>query len=255
MGTLDGKVAIVTGGAGAIGAAIVRRFVREGARVVALDIAKENGEALAHELGEPAIFLSCNHESEDDCRSAVATVLGKWGAIDILHNNAGRGAHGRIDELPDEALQGDLGVNLIGPWRMTRAALPALKESAQKDPENGAVLLFTSSASGLFGEKNLSTYAAAKHAVIGLMRATAADLGPLNIRVNAICPGVVDTPTKIQSRTGWRRANFEEALAQTPLRRVATPDDIASVSAFLSSRDGRAISGQALLVDCGLRSH
>jgi len=254
-GDLDGRVAMVTGGAGSIGSATVRRLIRGGARVAILDVADERGQALAAEFGSAACYLHCDHADDTQCAAAVTTVLARWGRLDVLFNNAGRGTGGSIDEHDPSVLARDLAMTLVGPWQMTRHALPALRASALERPAHGSVVLFTSSAAGLFGAARNASYSAAKHGIVGLVRSLALELGPQNIRVNAVCPGAVDTPDKTIAQSGWRREAIERARAVTPLGRIPDSADIAQVAYFLSTDAARAISGQAILVDCGMRSH
>ncbi len=253
-GRLKGKVAIVTGGAGAIGSATVRRFVAEGARVAIVDVVEPSAE-LERSVASEGIFVRCDHRSDTQCQGAVARTLERWGRIDILFNNAGQGTFGEIESHAADGLLEDLRTSLIGPWLMTRAAAPHLRSAAREYPDTGACVLFTSSNSGLIGKAGQSTYTAAKHGVIGLVRSLALELGAHNIRVNAICPGGVHTPGKAASLSGWRAAGIEASRQKSPLKRLPTTDDIAAAALFLCSDDARAISGQALLVDCGANSH
>jgi 3-oxoacyl-[acyl-carrier protein] reductase len=253
-GRLHNKVAIVTGGASGFGAETVRRFAEEGARVVIADIDADRGAALVEQLGEEVVFARCDHSRRDDAASTVATATERWGRLDILFNNAAIGWSGGVDDVDDEALERVLEIDLVGPLRMTQAALPSLRASALEAPEIGSVLLFTASGQGLYGTARQSVYVAAKHGVIGWMRSLAQDLGPEGIRVNAICPGISDTPA-MRAGTLAVKADPDELLESyrvtTPLRRLITPRDIANAALFLASDEARSIHGLPLVVNAG----
>lgn len=249
---LEGKTAIITGAASGIGAASARRFVAEGACVVIADVDESGAGRLAVELGECARAIRCDHANAADCEAAVNLAVSTWGRIDILFNNAGIGWTGEFADCDAATLERLLLIDLAGPWRMTLAALPQLLAAAERNPA-GAALLFMSSGLGLHGRPMTSAYAAVKHGVVGLMRSLAQEFGPRNLRVNAVCPGIVDTQM-VRSTTGaW--GSPEEAMERvrlnTPLRRNATPDDVAAAAAFLCSDLAAAIHCVALPVDGG----
>lgn len=248
---LKNKVAIITGGAKSFGASMVRLFVSQGAKVILADIDTEQGQALATELGENCLFMHADHCDKANNALVVNTAVEKWGSLDILINNAGIGWTGSFAEADDAVLQKLMSINLTGQWNLTQAALPELKKSA-KQHANGAVLLFTSSGLGLYGVTHSSAYTVSKHAVIGLMRSLAAELGPENIRVNAICPGIADT-NLARSTTAWGDVDqvLNKLALQTPLRKLAEPIDIANAALFLASDEGRMVHCMALRVDGG----
>lgn len=250
---LDGKVAVVTGGASGIGAASVRRFVAEGARVAIADVNQEAAQSLAGELGAACLAIRCDHVSMVDDEALVAAVLERWGCIDILFNNAAGTGKTTFQDCTDAQLDSMLDSSLVGPWRMTKAALPALQAAATRSPHTGAVVLFTGSRVAAIGAAANSPYIISKHAVLGMVRSLAADLGPGNIRVNAVCPGIVPTP-RVMTNTPWGspEAVIEKYMSRTPLKRITQPEDIAAAALFLVSDDARAISGQALYVDGGM---
>jgi 3-oxoacyl-[acyl-carrier protein] reductase len=253
---LSGKVAIITGGAGSIGSATVRRFVEEGARVAIADVDEARGRALADELGDAALFLRCDHGTAADCRAVVALVLARWGQLDILFNNAGIGWTGTFDEADDDQVTAVMRANLVGPLLMTRAALPALREHGQAlRPQNiSPVILFTASGLGLHARPMVSLYTVSKHGMVGMMRSLALDEGPNNVRVNAICPGIVETPLMYRTmvRSGDARTILERSRLEAPLKRIADTSDVANAAVFLASDEAKAIHGTCLVVDGGV---
>lgn len=250
MQRLERKVVIVTGGAGGIGAACARRYAAEGAHVVVADIDTAGATALADSIG--GLGMVCDHTSRTQCDAVVAASLERFGRLDVLHNNAGIGWTGPFGSVGEAEIAHLHSVLLVGPMLMTQAALPALGKAAATDPD-GAAILFTASGLGLHGRPNISIYAAAKHGIIGLMRSLALEYAAQNIRVNAVCPGFVDTAMTRATTGGWgdNQAVQEMFRKATPTGRNSTPEDIAASAAFLVSRDARNVTGLALLVDGG----
>jgi 3-oxoacyl-[acyl-carrier protein] reductase len=256
MARLQDRVAIITGGASGIGAASVRRFVAEGAKVLIADVDEARGTALAGELGPAAVFARCDHTDTAQCDATVKRALDRFGKLDVLFNNAGTATGGPIGRVTDSELERVVAVNLHGPFRMTRAAMPALKDAA-KSLKGGAAIIFTSSLQGISARPNLTPYTAAKHGVVGLMRCLALEVGPDNVRANAICPVATETPmfrqfmpprisddqmTQVRTRV----------IDQIPLKRMASAEDIANVALFLASDEAAMITGVALPVDGGM---
>jgi len=253
---IHGKVAIVTGGAGGIGSATVRRFVEEGARVGIVDLDELKGRALADELGDQAVFLRCDHAKADDCSAAVASVVARWGGLDILFNNAGIGWTGAFDEVDEQAACAVMEANLIGPLMMTRAALPVLRQRGKEMRPEGRspAILFTASGLGLHARPLVSLYTVSKHGIVGLMRSLALDEGPNNVRVNALCPGIVETPLmyRTMGRSGDAQSILARARQEAPLGRIAETGDIANAAVFLASDEAKAIHGACLVIDGGV---
>jgi NAD(P)-dependent dehydrogenase (short-subunit alcohol dehydrogenase family) len=253
MNRLAGKIAVVTGGASGLGEATVRRFHAEGARVVVADINDERGRALVAELGGNTFFVHCDHTLRSDCKAAVAATLSQFGALDILHNNAGGPFAGPVETADDETLERVLSVNLTGVFKMTQEALAPLRESGRHNA-SGACILFTSSLQGLKARPNYSVYTAAKHGIVGLVKGLALELAPANIRVNAVCPTVTETPMLEKFLPGMAQ-NRDEARqrfrATIPLGRMPDPIDTANALLFLASHEARMITGVALAVDGG----
>jgi NAD(P)-dependent dehydrogenase (short-subunit alcohol dehydrogenase family) len=248
----EGRVVVISGAASGIGAASAQRFAQEGARVALLDLNAEGAAHQAEAIGDETLALACDHSDPAQCERAVQAVVARWGVIDVLFNNAAGSAKTTLEDCPDALLQSMLGSALVGPWNLTRAALPALKAAAAQR-EAGATVLFTGSRLSGTGAPANAPYIVAKHGIVGLVRSLAVDAGPFNIRVNAVCPGLVPTP-RVQVATVWGTPEEVQAryLARTPLRRVTQPDDIASAAAWLASDEARAISGQALYIDGGM---
>ena len=251
MENLRGKVALITGGASGIGEASVRRFVQDGARVVFTDIDASLGRKLAAELGSAVRFVRGDHTVSADNRVAVDKALEAFGAVHILHNNAGVGQHGSIGEVSEEKLRAIIDSNLIGPYLMTQAALPALRKSAADSGE--AVILFTASSQTLMVRPNMTVYGATKHGIGGLIGSLALELAPERIRVNGICPGPVYTQLFRDSikHLGDTPAVAERFTANVPLGRFIEPNEIAAAAAFLCGPDASAITGILLPVDGG----
>ncbi len=253
MGRLKGRVALITGGASGLGAATVRRFVAEGARVVIADINDAAGESLAAELGDAVCYAHADHTKRDENEAAVRLAVERFGALDILHNNAGAPFSGKFTDVDEATLRRITDINLIGPFLMSQAALPALRESRARQA-GGAVILFTASLQAIMARPNFTPYTTAKHGIVGLVRGLALELAPENIRVNCICPAATDTPMLKDFLPGmagdWDEA--KERFRQTvPLGRMAEPEDTANAALFLASDEARMITGIALPVDGG----
>ncbi len=253
MSRLAGKVALVTGAGSGLGRAVARRFAAEGAKVVVTDINVEHGRAVAEEIGANAAFISCDHTSSEQDARAAAFAVETYGALDIVHNNAGGPFTGPFEDVDDTTLERVMRVNLFGVMQMTRAVLPYLRESAARNPA-GAALLYTSSLQGLKAKPNFSLYTVAKHGIIGLVRSLALELAPQNIRVNALCPTVVATPM-LEAFLPGMAADHDEAMKRfrstIPLGRMPEPEDVAAAALFLVSDEARMVTGAALPVDGG----
>ena len=247
MGRLDGKVAIVTGGASGIGAATVRRFVGEGARVVVADINDDAGEALARSLGASAAFRHTDVTALAEVEAAIAFAVQRWGGLDVIHNNAASTGGGYVADIDPEVWDWSLKLMMTAVFYGMRAAIPAMLA------RGGGSIISTSSVEGMFGEAMSAPYCTAKAAIINLTRTVAIEYGRRNIRANCICPGAVDTPLlgllcEVSGRT-------REAMgAQHALGRILRPEEIANVALFLASDESSAITGSALVADGGLTS-
>lgn len=255
MGRLDGKVAIVTGGASGMGAATVRRFVEEGARVVVADLQVEKGEALAAECGGEAAFIATDVGVEADVQAMVALAVDRFGRLDCLFNNAGfGGVAGAIDETDmGDAYARTVAGLLTGPVLGMKHATPVMKA------QGAGSIVSTASVAGLRGGMGPHVYSALKAAVIGLTRSVAVELAAFHVRVNAICPGGIMTPIFLAGRQLKAGVNvsleevLEPAFSQIqPIPRAGVGRDIANMALFLASDDSTFVTGQALVVDGGL---
>ncbi len=249
-GRLEGRVAVITGGASGIGAATARRFVAEGARVVIADLLADAGEALAAELGDAARYARVDVTSEDDVAAAVDLATSELGALDVMFNNAGIiGAYGSIARLDMADVERTIAVNLGG-------TILGMKHAARvMMPQGRGTILSTSSPAGVIGGVGAHIYSAAKAAILGLTRSVAAELRPYRIRVNAIVPGATVTAMVAEILTG-DAADVDgggEALSKTALLgRPIQPDDVASGALYLASDEGQFVTGQVLTIDAGL---
>ena len=254
MGRLDGKVAVVTGGASGIGEGTVRLFAQEGARVVIADIQDSRGEALAEELGPATAYLRTDVSIEDDVRSAVRHAVDKWGRLDCMFNNAGFGGVSGPIELTDMA--GYDGTTAV----LLRAVVCGMKHAAavMKEQRSGSIIS-TASIAGIQAGYGPHVYSACKAAVIHLTRSVAVELGEFGVRVNAICPGIIATHI-FTAPFGLGGDAAEAALPKIadafadwpPLKRSGTPDDIARAAAWLASEESSYVTGQAIVVDGGI---
>ena len=259
-GRLEGKVAVITGGASGIGEATCLRFAAEGAAVV---VADQNGDGAGRVAGAieaaggRALAVAVDVTSESDV-AAMADAAETFGPIDTLYANAGIAGSGRAGELSLDAWQRVIDVNLTGVWLSCRAVLASMLA------KGGGSIINQASVGGLVGVGGIAAYAAAKAGVIGLTRQMAVDYGPDNIRVNAICPGTVPTP--LVRRTYDEGGGFasgigepvdfdaliERSRARYPLGRVGSVDDIASMAVYLASDESAWTTGVAIPVDGGM---
>lgn len=250
MGRLQDKVAVITGGASGLGEATVRRFVEHGAKVVIADFQDEPGEALAKELGDATVFVHADVTKEDDVAGAVDAAVASFGRLDVMFNNAGIvGAVGPIGETSLDAWDRTVAV-------LMRGVFLGMKHAARvMVPQGSGVIISTSSTAGILGGLGPHCYTACKHAVIGLTKSVASELGPNGIRVNAISPGsTVTAMTAAVITPGDHTATDAAAksiAAGSLLGIPGLPDDIAYAALYLASDEARNVTGHTLVVDAG----
>lgn len=244
-GRLAGRVAVITGAASGMGLATATRFVAEGAQVVVADYNTEAGAAAAERLGPGARFTPCDVAVEDDVAAAVALATDAFGRLDVMFNNAGiGGAFGPITELEVDDWDTTFAVLVRGVFLGTKHAARVMI-----DQGHGGSIVNTASVAGLGGGAGPQAYSAAKAAVVNLTTTTALELAPHQIRVNAICPGVIFTPLMHSGD----ESDAEEMVADLqPLPRRGEGDDIAGAALWLASDDAGFVTGQAITVDGGL---
>ena len=246
---MDGGVAIVTGGATGIGAAVVRRLTARGVRcVVNYASSGDEATALVDEIGDGALAVQADIVEDAACRTLVAAATERWGRVDFLVNNAGRtkfAAHEDLDALSADDFVDLYRLNTIAPFQMVRAAAPAMRVGGM-----GAVVNVASVA-GVFGHGSSVAYAASKGALVTMTKSLARGLAPA-IRVNAVAPGYVGTGwfEKRLGAEGFARLN-QRIAQQTPMALAAGADDIAAPIVMLLDPASRAITGETMLVDAG----
>ncbi|NOD65002.1 MULTISPECIES: SDR family NAD(P)-dependent oxidoreductase [unclassified Ruegeria] len=253
---LDGKTALVTGGRGGIGRAIVARFLREGARLYAADLTPE-GSLSAHD-DDGSIFVKLDVTQEADAIAAMDQVTAEAGQLDILVNAAGIEIEKTVEQTTLEEWNLSFAVNVTGTFLTSKHALPLLRKGAASG--TSASIINFGSYDGFIADPGLAAYCATKGAVHALTRAMACDHGPEGIRVNAICPGYVDTPMLQSFFTGDGSGGGGKTIDQLqqavrdvhPMRTYGTPDDIANLVNWLASDEARYASGQLWVLDGGL---
>lgn len=250
MKRLENKVAVITGGSGAIGRATAKLFLTEGARVVLVDINEETLKEASEELNnENLSFVKADVTKAEDVKGYVKHTVDKFGKIDVFFNNAGiEGVVKPIADYPEEEFDKLVSINIKGVWLGMKYVLPEMND--------GGSIINTSSVAGLMGTANMSAYITSKHAVIGLTRTIALEAAPRKIRVNSIHPSPVDNRMMRSLEEGFAPGQGESAKqgfeSMIPLGRYATDDDIANGVLFLASDDSKFITGTKLIVDGGM---
>lgn len=250
MGRLDGKVAIITGGASGMGEATAKLFVQEGARVVIGDVQDEKGQAVAASIGPECVFVRTDVSSSEDVRALVRSAADRFGSLDIMYNNAGiGGGEGSILECTEETFDRIIAVDLKAVWLGMKHALPYLLASGR-----GSIVT-TASVSGLMGMPGQGAYGSAKGGVLQLTRVCAVEYAAQGVRANCICPGGILTPIlyanpALPSPIDPEQMRIGLARAQ-PIPRAGLPEDIAQAALWLASDDSSFVTGQAIVVDGG----
>ena len=238
-GRLDGKVALVTGGASGIGRAAARRFVAEGASVVAGDLDEGNLQTLADELGDAIAVQRCDVAVEADVEALAEAAVSRFGRLDIAFANAGIGSAQRIVDADLDQWQRVLDVNLTGPFL-------TIKHAARRMSDGGSIAV-TASLNAVQAGIGMAAYCSSKAAVAMLVQVAALELGPRGIRVNAIGPGLVRTP--LTEGAFLLPAIVDGYVENTPIGRYASPEEIAGFVAYLASDEASFVSGSLHLID------
>ena len=277
-GRLEGKVAIITGGGSGIGSATAQRFIEEGAKVVVADINAEGAARVADSLkamGGEASAFTADVADEAATQAMLQHALSTYGRLDVLHNNATAMEAGAVQDISLEGWNKTLAVNVTAPFLATKYALPIMIE------QGGGAIVNTASISGTGGDYGLSAYNAGKAAIINFTRSAAIENARFGVRINCVCPGMIDTPAiqnLIGSATGGKvdpaphvslagqrelpkvsaedSARIRETMAAAhPIARLGLPVEIANAVLFLASEEASFIIGAAIVVDGGLTAH
>jgi NAD(P)-dependent dehydrogenase (short-subunit alcohol dehydrogenase family) len=250
MGKLEKKVAIITGGAGSIGEITAQLFLNEGAKVMLVDINEEILKKTVTKLGNKNVtYCLADVSNSIDVKNYVNETVKAFGKIDIFFNNAGiEGVVKPITDYPEDIFDKVIAVNVKGNWLGNKYVLPQMND--------GGSIIMTLSVAGINGSPNVSAYITSKHAVVGIMRATAVEAAPRKIRVNSVHPSPVDNRMMRSLEEGFSAGHATEvkkSLETTiPLGRYAEPIEIAKLVVFLASDDSQFITGTTQVIDGGL---
>jgi NAD(P)-dependent dehydrogenase (short-subunit alcohol dehydrogenase family) len=251
---LSGKVAFITGGGTGIGRACAMLFAKEGARIAIGGRRREPLDETVREiskLGAEAMAITCDVTERKPVEAAIAAVVERFGRLDVLVNNAGTAIVATVDETSDQDWSRILAVNLTGTFLASRAALPALRKAG------GGSIVNIGSILGIVARKQRAAYCAAKAGVTGLTKAMALDHAHENIRVNCVCPSIIETDLGMQSilKAPDPEAERRSRTAGIPLGRMGQPEDVAQMAVYLASDESSWITGAAMPLDGGLTAY
>lgn len=245
--SLHGRVAVVSGGASGIGAAIVEAFAMNGARVAFLDVRRDTGEALVGRLVDsgaaPPLLFVCDLADTAALQRSAESILKEFGTVDVLVNNAGNDTRHSIEEVTPELWDRTMAVNLKQQFFLTQAVLPAMREAGR-----GSIINMSSIA-WVIPSTNVPVYVTAKAAIVGMTKTLAHEVGPHGIRVNCVMPGAIATAR--QKRLWFTPEYQAEILAAQSLKRLLAPEEVARLVLFLAADDSSAITGQNHVIDGG----
>ena len=249
---LDGKIALVTGAAGVIGTATMRLLAERGARIVAIDRQERSLKDAVASLpaSAQAVAITADVTQEDEVADYVRAAVAKFGTIDVFYNNAGiEGEIKPITDYPLESFRRVLDVNVIGVFLGLKHVLPVMLK------KNSGSIINTASIAGLIGSPSIAVYSASKHAVIGLTKSVAQECSGTGVRVNCVCPGLIDSRMLSAIIDGRNPGNAptptERIVDRIPARRLGQATEVASIVAFLASDEASYVSGSAYTVDGG----
>lgn len=237
MSRLNGKIALVTGAARGIGAAIAQAMVEEGAKVLIGDVMDKEGEALAVKIGPPASYVHLDVTKPAEWTSAVKAAIHTFGGLNVLVNNAGISTYGLIEHLTCSDWDKTLAINLTGVFNGIKAVIPALRKAG------GGSIVNISSAAAMLGYTGLPAYVASKWGVRGLTKAAALELARDSIRVNSVHPGIIRTPLSMSGPA--------PAASVNPMQRIGEPSEVSSLVVFLASDESSFSTGSEFILDGG----
>ncbi len=247
---LEGRVAVVTGAGSGIGLAGAELMAREGARLVIADRDEAAGEETAARIaaaGGTALAVTTDVGDDDALRRLIDRAIQAFGRIDVLHSHAGAQVEGNLEQVEPDGMDLSWRLNVRAHFQLARLVMPHMRR------QGGGSIIVTSSNSGIFYDKEMIAYATSKHAAVAMVKQIAIDYGKYNVRVNALCPGWVDTPFNdaFTRQMGGREALLAYVKEKIPMGRFASPEEIAEAILFLASDRSAFMTGHALVIDGG----